>query len=487
MTPDYLQGNYTTYKKDTDAIANWLATTAKRCGFSPKVLKDSDKPSDQTPPLAQPEVESTRLKGKARKLAREATAKEGTKSAPSRNVQHTLGPELGRPYEEMQKGGKYMKSALDQTVAFHEKLSSNLLNPTFCVQIREHMRTTGELIDFMLISDLVDWRINGTNTKRLPTFKFFQHNPIMCGLYLFGGRYTMQRSSISCVKDWTTVIYCTHLYNALRVQLLTERWEDMEVLLKLQGRDRILMGAPPRTITECVKRFKLCRGMSITNSASDRIDKEGKVLKINPNNRRNVEDHIPFASLVAGRYMCYDNDSLSTDLTAVEAKIKALRAEQILRDSSTSTVDIQTSTASDSTSKAQIDSSKHALTTQDLLDRMAAAVHSEGMHLTFDYLRVHRTCCTILTTLEAQVSYKFEVRHPFAAVNGIHRMHMPDLVGCILMQAEQTEKSCQHAYRDDAIYTGETLRGVAEIFNQIVGGKAGSIGVEIIKKSFDYE
>lgn len=148
------------------------------------------------------------------------------------DVQHTLGPELGRPYEEMQKGGKYMKSALDQTVAFHEKLSSNLLNPTFCVQIREHMRTTGELIDFMLISDLVDWRINGTNTKRLPTFKFFQHNPIMCGLYLFGGRYTMQRSSISCVKVWTTVIYCTHLYNALRVQLLTERREDMEVLLK---------------------------------------------------------------------------------------------------------------------------------------------------------------------------------------------------------------------------------------------------------------
>lgn len=84
MTPDYLQGTYTTYKKDTDAVANWLATTAERCGFSPEVLKDSDKTSDRTPPLAQLEVESTRLKGKARKLAREATAKEVTKSAPLR-------------------------------------------------------------------------------------------------------------------------------------------------------------------------------------------------------------------------------------------------------------------------------------------------------------------------------------------------------------------------------------------------------------------
>ncbi|KAH0360594.1 hypothetical protein KCU65_g9307, partial [Aureobasidium melanogenum] len=403
------------------------------------------------------------------------------------DVQHTLGPEVGRPYQEMQKGGKYMKSTLDQTVALHEKLSRNLLNPTFCIQIREHLSTTGELIDFMLISDLVDWRLNGNNTKRLPTFDFFQHNPILSGLYLWGGRYTMQRSSISCVKDWTVVIYCAHLYNALRVQLLAERWEDMEMLLKLQGSDRIFMGAAPQSITECVKRFMLCRGMSITNSASDRADNERKVAKINPNNRRNVEDHIPFASLIAGRYMCYDNVSLSTDLTAVEAKIKALRAEQMSRDLPTSSADMETKTTSGPTSKSAKTNSKHALTAIDLLDGMATAVHGEGMHLTFDYLRLHRTCCTILTTLEAEVSWKFEGRHPFAAPNGIHRLHMPDLVGCILMQAEKTEKNFQHVYRDDAIYTGETLRGVAETFNKIVGGKAGSIGVEIIKKTFGYE
>ncbi|KAI4737700.1 hypothetical protein E4T50_11819 [Aureobasidium sp. EXF-12298] len=391
------------------------------------------------------------------------------------DVQHTLGAELGRAYQEMQKGGEYLKSTLDQTVAFHEKLSSNPLNPTFCKQIRDHMHTTGELIDFMLISDLVVWRINGNNIKRLPSFDFFQHYPVMCGLYLFGGRYTMQRSSISCVKDWTVVIYCAHLYNALKVQHLTGRWEDM-----------IFMGAAPQSIAGCVKCFNLCRGLSITNSASDRADNGGKKLKINPNNRRNVEDHIPFASLIAGRYMCYDNVSLATDLTAVEAKIKASRAEQ-LRDSSTSSVDMETKTANGSTSKAVKTGSEHALTVTDLLDGMAAAVHSEGMHLTFDYLRLHRTCCTILTTLEAEISYKFDGRHPYAAPNGIHRLHMPDLVGCILMQAEQMETHCQHVYRDDAQYTGETLRGVAGTFNEIVGGKAGSIGVEIIKKTFGYE
>lgn len=86
MTPDYLQGTYTTYKKDTDAIANRLATTAKRCGFSPEVLKDSEKIPDHSPLPCQPqpEAEFTKLKGRARKLARDAASKDGTKSTPLR-------------------------------------------------------------------------------------------------------------------------------------------------------------------------------------------------------------------------------------------------------------------------------------------------------------------------------------------------------------------------------------------------------------------
>ncbi|KAG9941689.1 FabD/lysophospholipase-like protein, partial [Aureobasidium melanogenum] len=207
---------------------------------------------------------------------------------------------------------------------------------------------------------------------------------------------------------------------------LTGRWEDMEVLLKLQGGDRIFMGAAPQSIADCVKRLMLCRGMSITNSASDRADNDRRNVKINPNNRRNVEDHIPFASLIAGRYICYDNASLSTDLTAVEAKIKALRTEQMFRDSPTSSADAETKTASGPTSKAAKTSSNHALTATDLLDGMAA----------------------------------FTVK---------------------------MEETCQYVYHDDAQYTGETLRGVAESFNKIFGGKAGSIGVEIIKKTFGYE
>ena len=65
MLSDVLKSTYLQYKADTDAVASWLATTAKICGYAVDLLvnKDEQKPKQQS---------SGRLKGKARKLAREA-------------------------------------------------------------------------------------------------------------------------------------------------------------------------------------------------------------------------------------------------------------------------------------------------------------------------------------------------------------------------------------------------------------------------------
>ncbi|KAG9553187.1 FabD/lysophospholipase-like protein, partial [Aureobasidium melanogenum] len=160
------------------------------------------------------------------------------------------------------------------------------------------------------------------------------------------------------------------------------------------------------------------------------------------------------------------------DLVAVELKIKEMRFEKSSKDSSVSLAETGPNrVASDHTVKARKNTSEQSLNLAELLDGMAEAVQSEGLHLTFNYLHLHRTCCTILMTLEAEISHKFDDVPPFAGPNGHHCLHSPDL----------------EILRDDAQYTGETLREVAESFNKIVGGKAGSIGVEIIKKPFGYE
>ncbi|KAI1332921.1 hypothetical protein F5Y16DRAFT_130458 [Xylariaceae sp. FL0255] len=74
MLPDSLSSSYRRYKDDTSAFITWLNRAAIACGYSPKGQKLSDttqcasvnKNKASTPPSA------PRLKGKARKLAKEA-------------------------------------------------------------------------------------------------------------------------------------------------------------------------------------------------------------------------------------------------------------------------------------------------------------------------------------------------------------------------------------------------------------------------------
>lgn len=72
MLPSLLIDTYRRYKQDTDDIATWLATTAKRFGFSADLLTNNAQDKDQ---------KSQRLKGKARKKAKEAAESSATNTS----------------------------------------------------------------------------------------------------------------------------------------------------------------------------------------------------------------------------------------------------------------------------------------------------------------------------------------------------------------------------------------------------------------------
>jgi hypothetical protein len=75
MAPNTIHSAYRRYKQDTDSVASWLASTAKKNGYPTDLLRPHD-------PAAQP---AGRLKGKARKLAREAAQSSPSKEAPDTN------------------------------------------------------------------------------------------------------------------------------------------------------------------------------------------------------------------------------------------------------------------------------------------------------------------------------------------------------------------------------------------------------------------
>ncbi|KAK5674274.1 hypothetical protein LTS10_013012 [Elasticomyces elasticus] len=101
MAPSVYSSSYQRYKEDTSVFTTWLSNAAKSCGY---VVKTDETPAAQAAPPPAPAngpSKASRLKGKERKLAKQAaTATPGTKSVPSPNqpqkkykisdVQHVL-------------------------------------------------------------------------------------------------------------------------------------------------------------------------------------------------------------------------------------------------------------------------------------------------------------------------------------------------------------------------------------------------------------
>ena len=103
MLPEFLAGSYKRYKQDTAFFTTWLANAAASCGYKPEAKRrhseqpaivkpsaatsysDASKPANTKSPLPS----TGRLKGRERKLARDAAAKakkaNGDRSEPDRS------------------------------------------------------------------------------------------------------------------------------------------------------------------------------------------------------------------------------------------------------------------------------------------------------------------------------------------------------------------------------------------------------------------
>jgi len=73
MLPNFLQSSFKTYKEDTNTIAAWLASKAKQCGYNSDLIDHTD---EQGSSGSQPPQASGRLKGNARKKAKNAAKKQ---------------------------------------------------------------------------------------------------------------------------------------------------------------------------------------------------------------------------------------------------------------------------------------------------------------------------------------------------------------------------------------------------------------------------
>lgn len=92
-----MQSAYSEYKADTNTFLQWLQATAKACGHRPTATLVADRSLNADTP--QSSQASTRLKGKERKMAKQAAAQKPAASGPVSKLYKVTSAEIMRQTE----------------------------------------------------------------------------------------------------------------------------------------------------------------------------------------------------------------------------------------------------------------------------------------------------------------------------------------------------------------------------------------------------
>ncbi|THY50224.1 hypothetical protein D6C97_07087 [Aureobasidium pullulans] len=353
------------------------------------------------------------------------------------DVQHVMGPHVAQGIVDLQTAARHIGASLNQNFKFHEKLRIN----TWDVHNDRVLKQIQNIITTWVAQDNVK-KIIERSLLRNPTiaaqiagepFKLLKQYPSLCGIWLYSLRYLMQDAGITFANAWGSVMYSAHLYNAARQQKLVNGiWKDMELALLLQGNDRMFIGDRPKQPEDYLKRFNLCMGYSATSLAKNARNSAPKASAKGP---RGLEHPFKLAELFAKRYP-HNGRSLSTDLDAVEKHVKAEFSDPENFELSDLPDDI---TAEEVAAKVTAKyKSKDKLSAGIFLEGLANAIQSEGMQLSFDYFRLHRSCWMLLRSVKDHCAD--QLRELFGPSYLEKETQLPFVVGYLFMAAFSAEK-----------------------------------------------
>ncbi|KAL2816714.1 hypothetical protein BJX63DRAFT_430095 [Aspergillus granulosus] len=129
MSLDFLTSSYLQYKADTDAVAKWLAATAKSCGFP---IDSLEAPLTNTGRSKAPK----RLQSKATKYSGDSACTPQTKKAPALSSKHTIAL---RDFVSL---ADYIAASTKPTVSVPASFVAVLDRAILFIGILEHVRQT---------------------------------------------------------------------------------------------------------------------------------------------------------------------------------------------------------------------------------------------------------------------------------------------------------------------------------------------------------
>ncbi|OIW25606.1 hypothetical protein CONLIGDRAFT_708227 [Coniochaeta ligniaria NRRL 30616] len=295
------------------------------------------------------------------------------------DIRRVLKEEVDLPYFEMKAIGNQVHDSIQKTIEYHK----NLRIVGWTAQHDKGLRD--------LQHDITYWHNNPVHLMRdqlggtpVEENLFLKRHPWYCGLWIHDVRTRFHTLGLALERAFGGILYSGHLYNALeREQLISQKWEDMELFYNLQGgRDKFFVGAAPADAADYHKQLCMVMGFSAAAFTGQRDKRNKGKMEATKAGPRSLKPQ----GRVSNMWLLKPT-AASPRLNSTAEDVKAI---------------LEGGRPANSSSRGNREDGKQ-LSPAEMITDLAHALHEEVAEIAADYFAMHRTCWSLLRLVRAAV------------------------------------------------------------------------------------
>ncbi|KAK5079750.1 hypothetical protein LTR70_008817 [Exophiala xenobiotica] len=354
------------------------------------------------------------------------------------DIHHILGPNIGKPFETVQRIGRDAKAAIANCISMRDREETSCWPVEHDVKVQVNLI---ERIDNWLfkdeIKDEIMHRARNVRGYKKVDQQLLRHHPLLCGLFEFNIRIQMQELGLLSLGHFHKGAMVAHLYNAVQQEGFCQtEWSDMNFLIELQTPERLFVGGKPKAPEEYLKRIMLYLGISPETFAKGRrqpgmiISKKGSRTLGLPGAVLNV---------FRGRHGHHSDSEISN--TALEVLEKAVDVSYELTRGHENSITIRPRDPSDVKERATKESHKTSkYSPMELLLAAQFGLSRDLPDIKFDYFFLHRSCSTFLRSIYDMVHPAIEKYFPPNLSGEEGPLHLTNFIFSIGLPAAQLRR-----------------------------------------------
>ncbi|KAI8933054.1 hypothetical protein NX059_009700 [Plenodomus lindquistii] len=398
------------------------------------------------------------------------------------DIHNCLRDRVDGAFAKLSKAASVARSSIKKSMEFRQELRSD----NYPKENDAVMLALVKEIEMWIICDPHRAAAKRHKSINIPEpYRFFRQHPWLCGLWKYRIQIKLHEISVTFANAWGAVLYCAHLYNAVRSEkLLPHEWRDMELAFAIQRYSAFFLGSPPGNPEDYLKRYALAAGVSVTNFAtSDK--KNGRKIKGVRQSSRGGQNLSQQAHLLQTFKERYCGRSQQFDLRAEDITRILQKSEfSYIRNKNNNGVTFSRG------KKVKSGFSKLSPTTKvaspQLLAILRLGIEMEMLELSYDYLALHRFCWRLLRAVRDRCRDRLIEMFGPGCIEKEARL--PFLVKYILASATNSDRLPDFMnIKQTAEGTSAVLKDAADVIDAMMQtGEGNTVGIVLKKLNLEF-